>query len=811
MPKKTVEKKIFTLDELKPAKHYKLKVRSFDKDKKVVGESPWIILKTGGKSVAPPNVTNLTANFEGTTLVIRWNGSAARAEKDFKEFRIKISSPNQTEEGNFFDKDNKFNFNRDLNRTLFGQFEGSINITVYSRDTSDNESSGVSISASSQVPVDPTNVKLTAATLGYNVSWDFPTFSNYYETRIYQSSTQNGTYALVGTAYGSGTFISYSTFSEVWVKVSHVNIARIESNLVASTPPSVIPIDPVPTDVTPPSDPTNLNWEDPEVGALNTLNGITTASKRAHWQVSEPTSGYKVRVSENGQNWAVYDVPSIKATITHKSASGTTATITTVANSFAVNDYITVFGLGTPFDGKFKVSTRTDTSVSYTLPSSNNISQVADDGEAIVSSYIVKELTPGTQHYGSILAYDSANNLTQFVSQGTFNTSGTAGQLGSPITISGTTMAFGPSAGGAGNNGLYINSNNYWYTTGTFKLGTSGNSVSWDGVKLNVDGNITARSGIFSGNVFIANGDASLIASDSITVQSGSWSSGIATITLADPVPGSWQSTNVIVIAQTGSSFDGQYVIQGTPSGNNVSFSMPSAPATYPVFNAGAVSNVSVGERVVFNSSGIKGITGNTAKFTLTQGGSLTIIDIVAEGINLKGGSILIPYTRYSGGVQVTPSDVDRRYSIFSDDGKDIFLKSSSILSDPAKIRWIDSSNRQRGTIGWDIDDEEGGEGTNYPNTLVIRANAVDSGSTDTPGQILIHAQGANSNINLKTGSNGVVTINGEPIETPGTISNRYKNGINSPTTGNKITFSSSGPSGSNPTPNRGDIHLRYL
>ena len=788
--------KTFTLKGLAPGATYVIEVKSIPKKGEASEWSRPIKFNTNSKGSAPPNVSSLAANFKGNTLVVTWDGSAARAEKDFKHFRIRVTSPDHPGvTKNYFTDSNVFKFQEDQNRDVFGSYEGSLSITVFSLDRTGNQSSGVSISASSEPPDDPTNVTLNAATLGYNVAWDLPTFPNYYGTRIYQSNTQNGTYSLVKTEYGSTTFVSYATFTEVWVKVAHINSAVLESNRVAPTPPNVTPINPVSADVTPPADPSNLNWEDPESDALNTSNGITTASKRAHWQVSEPTSGYKVRVSENSQNWAVYDVPAISATVTNKSASGTSATLTVTANSFSVNDYITVFGLGAPFDGKFKVTSRTSTSINYTLPSSHTITSTQDEGQAIVSSYIVKELNPGTLYYGSILAYDSSNNLSQFVSQGTFSTSGTAAQLGSAIKIGGTTMAFGPAAGGSGNNGLHINSSNYWYTTGSFKVGTTGNSMTWDGVKLSLDGGISARSGVFSGNVFIASGSASLIAADSITVQSGSWSSGVATITLGDPVPGSWQSGNVIVIVQTGSSFDGQYVIQGTPSGSNVSFSMPNAPATYPVFNAGAVSNVSVGDRVVFNSNGIQGLTGNTAKFTLEQNGSLDIVDITAEGINLTGGSRT---QKINGPLDPNPIV----YSVLSDDGADLVMKTTGTSYDPAKIRWVDSTNYQRGTIGWEP------SSTNFPNHFVIRSLGPLSSNAGT----MTIDSGSAGSINLRANT---VTINGEEISggASGSITNRYKNGmVTNPSVSNRIKYGTDAvtvayPSG---TANNGDIYLRY-
>jgi hypothetical protein len=614
MPKKTVEKKIFSIDELNPKKHYKIKIKSFDKDKKLIGESPWIMFKTTGKNQAPPNVTNLNANFTGSALVVTWNGSAARTESDFKNFRIRISSPNQTEIKNFYNESNRFGLNEDENRDLFGSFEGTINITIYSRDSSGNESSGVSITAYAEAPEDPTNVKLTAAALGYNVSWDLPTFKNYAYTRIYESSSSGGTFTVAKEATGSSTFVRHG-LTEVWVKVSHVNKAGAESNLVASDPASITPIDPVPSDVDPPSDPTNLNWED---AGTQSTNGITTASMRAHWQVSDIASGYKVRVTENvvnKENWAVYDVPASKAKVTNKAISSNVATLTLTAHSFSVDDYVTVFNVGDPFNGKHKITSVTPTSISFSLTGSNT--SAVSDGDIVISSYTVKELYPGTQYYGAILAYDGANNLTQFVSEGTFTTSGIKATVGSPITIGGTTMAFGPNVDPTATfDGLYINSANFWYNTGYFNVGTTGNSVSWNGTRMRLDGGIVARGGSFSGNVFLIGADASssisdstasLIAAPSYDIQSATWSAGVGTVILQSTPSPAWGPGDRIIISQASKDFDNEYTLISV-SGNTITFSMSSVSTIVPsVTNTGKVARINKGDRVIFNSFGIQG------------------------------------------------------------------------------------------------------------------------------------------------------------------------------------------------------------
>ena len=55
------------------------------------------------------------------------------------------------------------------------------------------------------------------------------------------------------------------------------------------------------------------------------------------------------------------------------------------------------------------------------------------------------------------------------------------------------------------NDGIYINSNNYWYDTGLFKIGNSSKNVVWDNTNLAVTGDINATGGEFSGRVKIGN------------------------------------------------------------------------------------------------------------------------------------------------------------------------------------------------------------------------------------------------------------------------------------------------------------------
>jgi hypothetical protein len=58
---------------------------------------------------------------------------------------------------------------------------------------------------------------------------------------------------------------------------------------------------------------------------------------------------------------------------------------------------------------------------------------------------------------------------------------------------------FGVAAGGSGNDGLYINANNYWYDTGVFKAGSSTKYLYFDGTDATFTGILSAATGSFAG------------------------------------------------------------------------------------------------------------------------------------------------------------------------------------------------------------------------------------------------------------------------------------------------------------------------
>jgi len=69
-----------------------------------------------------------------------------------------------------------------------------------------------------------------------------------------------------------------------------------------------------------------------------------------------------------------------------------------------------------------------------------------------------------------------------------------------PTSPGGMKIGTGISNEGA-NDGIYINTNNYWYDTGLFSIGNGTAGVVWNGSSLAVTGQITATSGTFTGTV----------------------------------------------------------------------------------------------------------------------------------------------------------------------------------------------------------------------------------------------------------------------------------------------------------------------
>lgn len=92
---------------------------------------------------------------------------------------------------------------------------------------------------------------------------------------------------------------------------------------------------------------------------------------------------------------------------------------------------------------------------------------------------------------GALVASSATITGTINASAGNFEGFVTAGSMKIGKDVQGTS------------DGIYINSNNYWYDSGLFKLGNSSKNVIWDNTNLAVTGDINATGGVFSGKIQI--------------------------------------------------------------------------------------------------------------------------------------------------------------------------------------------------------------------------------------------------------------------------------------------------------------------
>lgn len=104
-------------------------------------------------------------------------------------------------------------------------------------------------------------------------------------------------------------------------------------------------------------------------------------------------------------------------------------------------------------------------------------------------------------------AYDGTVTTVSITNTGTAVFSGTVNASGGSFTgyVTAGSTRIGKEVQ-AGKNGMYINTNNYWYDDATFKVGDGTESMSWTSAGgLAVTGEINATSGAFSGYVTAGN------------------------------------------------------------------------------------------------------------------------------------------------------------------------------------------------------------------------------------------------------------------------------------------------------------------
>jgi hypothetical protein len=445
--------------------------------------------------IIPTAVTDISAVWSdsgsGENLIVTFNWDYSNPDNyDVSEFLLEITTSNglvrQTPYGSFpvnrTQTGQTVTLTRSLNQSTLGVFRTNITkVCVYALDAFYNKADSVcdtSIPAwilDLPIPV----ITVTAARSGYNVAYTIPTESIFDAIDIVEYES---------TASAEPTGVTYS---------------RVYFNSIS--PANIITLN------------TNSRWVKARFSSDAEVYTDFCAAQKV-----KPTD--PVTVDTEG--------PANVATVTTTGGLDTTGTIG--FNGFADISWASVTTGGIRgYRIRYRPITSPASSYSYA------------DSPGVGTSYRLSGLGTGLTYEIAVATYDEYNNTsTSYVAGSNVSISGTP-FIGTNISttgffqagVTGTdtgTFKFGYGVD-TGKRGLVFNPHNYWYIdsaqSASLKVGGSTNNyISWNGTTFVIDGDITARSGSFTGNVLLNGG--SLYAPGT----GGSASSGIRTIFNSDGI-----------------------------------------------------------------------------------------------------------------------------------------------------------------------------------------------------------------------------------------------------------------------------------
>jgi hypothetical protein len=200
------------------------------------------------------------------------------------------------------------------------------------------------------------------------------------------------------------------------------------------------------------------------------------------------------------------------------------------------------------------------------------------DSPGTGTTYKLAGLVIGSTYKIAVATYDEYNNTSSsYVSGPDVTVTGTPSVTN---FIKGGDFEFGVGVGSvATNKGLYFDASNYWYinaaNSARLKVGGStSNYLLWDGSTFAVDGNITARGGQFSGNIFMSTTGASIY-SGTIDATTGNLTgNGFALNSTGLKVANGTKSVTISAatgtITANGGSIGGWNITDTTLSKNNI-------------------------------------------------------------------------------------------------------------------------------------------------------------------------------------------------------------------------------------------------
>lgn len=488
--------------------------------------------------LTPPNEVTITSSvWSGDNIVINYT---LPATDPGVRFIASLTPPGTNPPVGYFyfNTDGTSNLNQIATITKadlfsrFGAYYSEFAGVFQSIDAADNHSPGVSFNVAARVNpllgIVPTFTVVDIVN-GYTLTFDKPVAAAYAE--VYRKYTSWS---------GDDSDIDYFTATAASSNSNEINLSDLidnEGDEVTNIPTGYLVTG---TGVPPGTWIIAVNQGQKKITVNNTVNvssgtGLTIGSlvysgpSPAVIQDTTYADVYiKIRYYDSWGNTSEYSLEQTARAISPTSADTTPPpTPASVSATSAIDESGT---LG--FNGYIDVSWAqvTDSSVRgyrirYTTDTVDPIYSYVDSPENISTSpeFRITGLAVGATYDIAVAAYDEYNNVSTYTS------------VASPVLIDGIpSMANYIIAGNQGfkfgsgvdpsetKSGIYLSSSNYWYIDGTgatFNVGgDTTNYLNWNGSVLELDGDITARGGSFSGNIELSTVGASIYNGDVTTV-----------------------------------------------------------------------------------------------------------------------------------------------------------------------------------------------------------------------------------------------------------------------------------------------------
>lgn len=247
---------------LKPGQVYRLQARSIDSESKRSEWSESYEYTAPIDTTAPANADTLVVNFAESTFVATWSDTPPRLSPDFKDFKVTISNDSGYSDARvYYSPTPRFEFPLEVNRKEFTTPQATLYIKVQSRDTSNNESSGVTGSGTNPSPSAPTGTfTATGLSQAYSVNVAGLTGKpNDYQSTIINMYDASSGGAATQILEGTDSALIYQTtnYSTKYLTAQYKDVFGL---IGTETSPrvSVTALNPVIVDTTPPSTPTGI-------------------------------------------------------------------------------------------------------------------------------------------------------------------------------------------------------------------------------------------------------------------------------------------------------------------------------------------------------------------------------------------------------------------------------------------------------------------------------------------------------------------------------------------------------------------------